>query len=102
MTRCYNTEAADQWSQEQDDNEAKQERKREKLHLLLDEKSELIAEFLRDKFAAVISDDNNEDGHAALERIFLRAFFEDSTDNDCEFLMSESELIDKLGSELDD
>ncbi len=77
MTRCYNTEAADKWAQEQDDNAAEQDRKREKLHLLLDGKSELIAEFLRDKFAAVISDDNDED-------------------------VSESELMDKLGDELDD
>lgn len=88
--------------QEQDDNEATHQRKREKLHVLLDAKSELIAEFLRDKFAAVISDDNDEDGHSALENIFLKAFFTDYTDNDCEFLVSESELIDRLGSELDD
>ena len=102
MTRCYNTEAAYRWAQEFDDYEAEQDRKREKLHALLDAKSELIAEFLRDRFAQVISDDSDEEGHSALERIFLKAFFTDYTDNDCEFLMSESELMDKLGDALDD
>ena len=44
--RCYNTEAADRWASEQDDIEAMEERRQERLNDKIDAKDKTVLEFL--------------------------------------------------------
>ena len=100
--RCYNTEAADRWSQEQDNYELEQERRTDRMYDMIEAEHIDVMDFLSDRFADAISDDNAEEKHAALERIFQRAFLADPTCNDCNLIADTDELMDKLGNELDD
>lgn len=102
MTRCYNTEAADKWASEQDDLQEMQERRDERLHGKIESKDKTVLEFLSNYFIDAISDDNAEAKHAALERIFIRAYLSDPLDDDCQAILSIEKLDDLLGSELDD
>lgn len=99
---CYNTIAAEKWAAEQDDLQDKQERRDERLHAKIEAKDKTVLEFLSDHFIGAISDDNAEAKHAALERIFLRAYLEDPLADDCQAILNIERLDDLLGSELDD
>ena len=100
--RCCNTEAAARWASEQDDIEAMQERRIERLYDMIDDGDKTVLEFLSDYFIDAICDDSAEGKHEALERIFIRAYLEDPLDNDCQAILSIEKLDDLLGSELDD
>ncbi|MEM4380335.1 MAG: hypothetical protein QXL01_06625 [Thermoplasmatales archaeon] len=100
--RCYNTEAADRWASEQDDIEAMQERRIERLFDMIDDGDKTVLEFLSDYFIDAICDDSAEGKREALERIFVRAYLADPLDNDCQAILSIEKLDDLLGSELDD
>jgi|GEM_PF-6018238 len=99
---CYNTIAAEKWAAEQDDLEAMQERRTERLHDMIEDKDKTVLEFLSDYFVDAISDDNAEEKHEALERIFIRAYLSDPLDNDCQTILSIEKLDDLMGDELDD
>ena len=100
--RCYNTEAADRWASEQDDIEAMEERRQERLNDKIDAKDKTVLEFLSDYFIDAISDENAEEKHEALKRIFIQAYLNDPMDNDCQTILSIEKLDDLMGSELDD
>lgn len=100
--RCYNTEAADKWASDQDYFEEAQERRDERLHAKIEDKDKTVLEFLSDHFIDAISDENAEEKHEALKRIFIRAYLEDPMDNDCQTILSIEKLDDLMGSELDD
>lgn len=99
---CYNTIAAEKWAAEQDDMEAKQQRRTERLHAKIEAKDKTVLEFLSDYFIDAICDDSAEGKREALERIFLRAYLEDPLANDCQAILSIEKLDDLMGSELDD
>lgn len=100
--RCHNTEAADKWAAEQDDLEAMQGRRTERLYGMIEDKHQYILEYLSDFFVNAFSDENAEEKHAALERIFIRAYLKDPLDNDCQTIVSIERLDDLMGRELDD
>lgn len=100
--RCYNTEAADKWAQEQDDHEAIQERRTDRMWDMIEAEHIDVMDFLSDRFAGAISDDNAEEKHAALERIFKRAFLSDPDCSDCNLIADLNDLDEYLGDALDD
>ena len=100
--RCYNTIAADKWAAEQDELEAMQERRIERLYDMIDDGDKTVLEFLSDYFIDAICDDSAEGKREALERIFIRAYLADPLDNDCQAILSIEQLDDLLGDELDD
>ena len=100
--RCYNTEAAEKWANDQDYYEELQERRIERLYGKIDAKDKTVLEFLSDYFIDAICDDSAEGKREALERIFVRAYLDDPLDNDCQTVLSIEKLDELMGGELDD
>lgn len=100
--RCYNTEAIDRHLQDEERYEEMQERRTDRMWDMIEAEHIDVMDFLEACFAGAISDDNAEEKHAALERIFIRAFLDDPECSDCNLIADLNDLDEYLGDALDD
>lgn len=79
------------------DLEIKHEKDIEKLNELLDAKDERIARYLTQAFIDEITNQDNEESLATLSAVFVMYYFENSTSDDLQKIVSDNDLIEHLG-----